>query len=226
MLRWFLVLGLLFLAACQQSPATTAKPDALQNLDKLPDDWSASGAAKESKYFASEQKDVSNRLAANLFINCYRHAGDKAALDGCLREGLVDTFDDSGQGRANCKSLSDLDAFTDCIILGNAAVDTLKRMDSKVRIDASAWAGRRSFADVMSKAVITSGIMACSDAKTEAAAEICVFEWYRKALAVPDSLAKKCTTDLDEYERGSCLGEASIINFLREHVARMPGVGI
>jgi hypothetical protein len=230
MLRWFFVFGFLFLAACQQAPGGGKAQPTASSLDaendKLPDDWSTEGAGTKSKYFAAEQEDIGKRMAAGLFGNCYKHAGDEAALDGCLREGLVDAFDDSGQGRRNCKSLSDLDAFTDCVILGNAAVDMLRRMDSKVELEPADWSGRRAFADAMGKVVVTAGIMACGDAKTEASAEICLFDWLETKLAVPEKLARKCSADLVARERGGCLGQATIIRFMQEHIARIPGIGV
>jgi len=230
MLRWVFVFGLLFLAACQQAPATGTAHSAAANSSSgysdLPEDWSPSGNVKESKYFAAEQNDVSKRLAAGLFGGCYRYAGDNTAMDRCLRKGLIDAFDDSGQGRRNCKSLSALDAFTDCVVLGNAAVEMLRRMDSKVQIDPADWAGRRSLADVMGKVAVTSGIMACGDAKTESTADKCLFDWYQDKLAVPETLARKCNADLSPHDRGACLGEASIIRYMQDHVARLPGTSI
>jgi hypothetical protein len=58
-LRWFLVVGFLVLAACQQAPAGSGSAQPLasslsQANDQRPSDWGTSGVALDSKYFAAD----------------------------------------------------------------------------------------------------------------------------------------------------------------------------
>jgi hypothetical protein len=234
-MRWcFALAGLVLLMACQQPSGTGSsnrisqpgEPTLGEAIDALPEDWSGSDASKTSKYFPVEQAALTKRLAAGLVVNCYRHVGDKTAMDACLREGVVDTFDDTGQGRSNCQSVAELDPFSDCVIVGNAAVEMLQRFGDSGKVDGSLWTGRRALAELMSKAIITGAVMACSDSATEASAAECAGDWYQEKLAVPEKLAKKCTPNLSDRERAVCLTEAAIIRFVEDHMSRMPGTAI
>jgi hypothetical protein len=235
-MRWFALVGLLLLAACQQPQATgtgagtgtsgPGEPTLGAALNDLPPDWSTKDGGSTSKYFKKEQEAAGKRVAAALVTACYEHIGDSGALDRCLRDGVVDAFDESGQGRSKCRSLTDLDPFSDCIIIGNAAVDLLQRFDADASLDEELWVGRRSLAAIMSKRVISAAIMACGSAKTETAAEDCAVDWYQTKLALPESLAKKCGEDLRAEDRTGCMTEASILRFVEEHTKRIRGTAI
>ncbi|MDQ7248220.1 hypothetical protein [Dongia sedimenti] len=229
MWRWCAIAGFLFLAACQQppapGPAAAGSETFIENRD-IPQDWSARGGEQKSKYFEAEMTDVRKRMISGLLGGCYSHLQNRGEMEACLRKGLVDTFDDSGQGRSNCKSQTDIDGFTDCIVLGNMAVDLAKRLDANIKVDPAVWTGRRPFADFLGKIVVVSTIAACGDAKTEASATTCMFDYLQSKLTVPEALTKKCGHDLSTGERGSCLAQAATVRFLQEHIARLPGLSI
>jgi hypothetical protein len=219
------ILGLLLLAACQQ-PAAKAPADTAFGVDTkdIPTDWSAPGEAKESKYFAEEFKTMRARMVVVMFGGCYKEMRDPAALDRCLRSELVETFDDSGQGERYCENQSNIDNYTDCIVLGNVVVDAVRRLDAKVEIDPAVWSGRRGFADFFGKVAVVGAVTACIDAKTEYTATTCMFDWLLAKLDLPEAIAQKCSADLVAEERGTCIGQAATIRFVQDHLSRAGGL--
>jgi hypothetical protein len=226
MRRWFAILGMLVLAACQQAPASGTAPaqsavGSQANHGELAPDWKATGEAPESKYFAAEFKATRNQMVAEMFGGCYQHLRDKDALDRCLRKELIATFDDSREGQKHCQE-SEIDAYTDCIILGNVAVDIARRLDANVKVDPAIWSGRRAFADFLGKVAVMGAISACGDAKTESSATSCMFDWLIAKLSLPETLSNKCSPDLAAEERGACFGQAATIRFVQERLSRLP----
>jgi hypothetical protein len=221
------ILGMLVLAACQQGPATGTAPadsavGARSDNKDIPPDWNGAGEGQESKYFPAEFKSTRNQMVATMVGGCYQHLRDKADLDRCLRKELVATFDESGEGKRYCEPRLDIDAYTDCVILGNVAVDLARRLDSKVEVDPAIWSGRRAFADFLGKVAVTGAMSACGDVKTEASATACMFDWLLSKLSLPEAMSKKCSPDLVAEERGACLGQAATIRFVQDHLSHAP----
>jgi hypothetical protein len=232
MRRWFAVLCLLLLAACQaQTPATgTGAPSQsasseTSSSEQLPGNWGELGKEDKapSKYFADEVEKTRDRMMVTLVGDCYRKMRDKPAFDRCLREDLVAKFDESGQGRKKCARQSDLDAYATCMVVGNVSYDFVRRLDADAKIDDVIWDSPRAFGDLIDKVAISNAVVACGGETTELGATRCAFDWVLSRVDLPERLAKKCAPDLVSHERTACIGEAATLRFIEEHLERGTG---
>jgi hypothetical protein len=233
--RWLAILGLLLLAACQQPQAagTTQAPSQSarsgpSDSQGLPGNWSELGGKDQPapKYFAAEAEKTRSRMMVELVADCYQQLKDEAELNRCLRKDLAAKFDASGQGEDKCALQSDLDAYANCMIVGNVSIDFLRRLDSEIKIDDEIWESPRAFGDYIDKVAISNAVVACRDKQTELAATECAFDWVLSRVDLPERLAKRCSPDLANQERTACIGEAATLRFIEEHLSRAPGTSI
>ena len=60
-------------------------------------------------------------------------------------------FDDSGEGRARCTEFKELDAFMDCLVLGNLALSMRHQMNDDTPVPAGFWGDRTVMIDALVK---------------------------------------------------------------------------
>ncbi|HVO03461.1 MAG TPA: hypothetical protein VMT54_14740 [Candidatus Cybelea sp.] len=177
-----------------------------------------------SKYFGPELSAVQEGFAAGLAEACFTHIEVKPDFDTCLRAHIVSAFDDSGLGQQNCAVKANLDEFGDCVVIGNEAIDVLRRLGSDVPSAPGFWTDPAVADGLLRKAVVLGATDNCGKSQSPSAARDCIDHWLTAKLAIPDALEKKCPTKAGAPERNVCLIEASTIRFRQEHLPRLSAI--
>jgi hypothetical protein len=220
---WAVVAALL-LAACQQPAGTTASPppssaDQSSALSGL----GSGGERGHLRFFKPEGDAMAKQLAVALLDACYGNVQiqDKTGFHDCLRDRLTDAFDDSRQGRRACGHYTEIDAYTDCVVVGNMVLDLRHRLDDDSPVPADFWTSKDSMAHAMIKSLMIGAAANCGSAPSEAGLLACADKWFAGRLDLPDDFMKRCDATSDDHARQGCLGEAASLQYIRSHLNRI-----
>jgi hypothetical protein len=221
---WAAIACLSLLAACQQPTGTTQPSSSAANsLNDMP-----FGAAKSGKmrFFEPEADALGKQLVAGLIEACFNQIADQDRLHGCMRERLAAAFDDSGKGRDQCGHFSDIDAFADCVLVGNVVLQIRHRLDDDTPVAPDFWASRQTMLQAMLKSVLIGAMTNCTGTASEDALVACTDKWFTRQLALPDEFMRRCDAHLSDDDHEACLGEGITVQFMREHIGRLSALPI
>jgi hypothetical protein len=221
----------MLLGACQQpagsGPTATTKATAEEQAlaGALSGDTKSNPHAK-LKYFPAEGDAVSADLAMKLVTACLGNAGDKTTFERCMRQKMTNAFDDSGEGDKHCRSLSGIEAFTDCLVIGNLVLDLRQRLDVAAPVPADFWNDKKTMMKALVTSMVSGAIDACGAEQAASGAEACAGQWFADKLQIPDAMRQHCAAAgaSKGYDQGSCFAEAVTVIYLREHVGRISSV--
>ena len=216
---WLLGLLMLAVAACQAPAGRQGAPAGAA---------SAKNAALDTQdapsFFASELSDLRFQIAAGLQEACFPHNQRWTEYDGCLREHIIDAFDDSGLGEKRCASKAKINDFGNCIVNGNAALDVMHRLGAAAPSEQSYWSDNQAMNRMLQKATVAGALDHCPGLDTVAAVRACADRWLVSRLSIPSDLADRCPANPGDPRRGECLYQAISIRYMQDHVARLTAI--
>jgi len=211
----------LLLVACQQ-PGTAISPSSSQLSGGGIQDFGVGHADGHMRYFKSEGDAMTARLALALLEGCYGkiQAQDKSGLKSCMRDRTTTAFDDSGEGRGACDRYSELDAYAECVLVGNMVLDIRHRLDDDSPVASDFWTGKDAMIHAMVKSLVIGAATNCASGTTESEIVTCATDWFSKRLGLPSEYTTRCSA-LGDDDRGACLGEAETLQYMRTHIYRI-----
>lgn len=177
----------------------------------------------QMRYFRAEGDAMSRELAVTLLEACYGkiQSQDKPGFQRCLRERMTTAFDDSGQGRAACDHYSELDAYADCMVVGNMVLQMRHQLEDDSPVGADFWTSKDAMVHAMIKSVVIGATSNCGSAQSESEIMSCADGWFSKRLNLPDEYMARCGGNKSDDDRESCLGEAVTLQYMRVHMDRI-----
>jgi hypothetical protein len=224
MRRRLAALVLLALAACQQPGASGTAPVPNTNNDaglERPEMKEPEGL----RYFPSEGKAVREQMFSRLVDACFATMSDRTKFEGCFRDRLVEAFDDSGKGKSSCADNDNIDAFAECVVVGNTILDVRRRLNDTTPLSASFWSSKDEMVKTFVKSILIHGSRECGGEATDSAQMTCLDRWMEQQLEMPSALLGRCPKGLDNPDRQACFGEAIGLRYIQDHVPRIGGVG-
>jgi len=216
------VLAVLLLAACQQPAANTAssaEPSSLAGMGSN----EFGGDGNHMRYFRLEGDALSKELAVALLDACYGkiQSLDKPGYVRCVREQMTAAFDDSGKGRAACDHYAALDAYSDCVIVGNLVLQLRHQLDDDSPVATDFWDNKDAMVHAMVKSVVLGAATNCGTEGSEVDILACADKWLSKRLDVPEEYMSRCDANENNDDREACLGEAVSLQYMRDHMGRI-----
>ncbi len=223
------ILAALLLAACQQPAGNAGAPaGASPEVSGLGSEQFGAGKDGQMHYFRAEGDAVGKELAVALLDACYGEIGglDKAAFQACLRDRMTQAFDDSGKGRAACDHYGALDAYADCVVIGNMVLQIRHQLQDDSPVGADFWNSKDTMIHAMIKSVVIGATTNCRSAQSELEVMACADEWFAGRLDIPDEYRRRCDANKSDDDREACLGEAVTVQYMRTHMGRISGKAI
>lgn len=218
-----LMMAVLVSAACQQPhTATSARSSAASSpeLDAAINTAIESAAEDDGVVggrFHAEVVSILKQITLRLVDLC---AEAPAQVDSCFRTHIVAAFDDSGEATKYCSPSAALDEYIDCVVIGNYAIDSLKRLGSTKMPMASDWEDPKKSMNRLLAGAVIDATTSCLEANADSI-QACQEDELRKDLHLPQDLLAVCGTGKFDFNKAACFGEASSVRFLREHAGRV-----
>jgi len=213
----FAIIALALLGACQNPGAMSAAPGPTTSGPAAESD------ANDAVYFKAEADAAAQELAERLVEVCVGPSSQLRDFDRCARRKMAVAFDDSGEGDRGCAHHVDSGDYMQCLVTGNVVLDVLHRIQEQAAVGSDFWSSDQTMKQALTKALISGGVDACQSALATAEQNQCLDNWLYRRLDLPAELIQRCPPHNDRA-RNVCLGEATVIRYMRSHLARLSSV--
>ena len=214
----------LLLAACQQPSDLQSKPSAPVVAPAPQDSIGGDTTSYGVKYFSPEAHEIGRKIGEGLFAACRSNLPAKAKFESCARFRMALAFDDSGAGDRQCSHNVIMDDYMSCLVVGNVVLDVLRRLKDDQPIHDAFWSDLKTMKQVLTRAIVVGGVENCEDSIGTPSAKSCVDNWLSSRLKLPAEMLERCPPSADDPNRGVCIGEAIVVEFMEERIPRLSAV--